>query len=359
MKVNAMTNEKSYIRFSAPQRVEHWILVLSFTTLAVTGLPQKFAGDRWAEWMIAVMGGIETVRTVHHIAAAILLFESVYHFIVIAYKMFVMRVRWTMFPGMEDVTDAWSTIQHNLGLRREPPQYDRYSFAEKAEYWALIWGTVIMALTGFMLWNPIISSRYFPGDVIPAAKAAHGGEAILAVLAIIVWHFYNVHIKTFSKAMFTGKLDAHQMKEEHALELAQMESTKPEWKPAPEQIARARRIFTPIAALVALVLVGGVYLFLTSETTAITTLPKRANVQVFAPRTFTPTAAPTRIGTPVPGATGAPTRAVSGPAPLPASHAGRAVCQVCHVTGVGGAPKNPADHTGRLDAGCVDCHKPK
>lgn len=354
-----MTNEKSYLRFSVPQRVEHWILVLSFTTLAVTGLPQKFSGDGWAEWMIAVLGGIESVRSVHHIAAAVLLFEAVYHFIVIAYKMFVMRVRWTMFPGMEDAVDAWGAILHNLGLRPAPPEYDRYAFGEKAEYWALIWGTVIMALTGFMLWNPIISSRYFPGDVIPAAKAAHGGEAVLAVLAIIVWHFYNVHIKTFSRAMFTGKLNAHQMKEEHALELAQMESGKTEWQPIPAQIDRARRVFTPIAALIAIVLVGGVYWFLTAESTAITTLPKRANVLVFAPRTFTPTPAPTRVGTPVPGATVAPSRAVSGIPALPASHAGRAVCQVCHTTGVGGAPKNPADHAGRLDVGCVDCHKPK
>lgn len=358
-----MSNEKHYVRFSLPQRIEHWVLVISFTTLVVTGLPQKFAGDRWAEIMIALLGGIENVRTIHHIAAALLLFESVYHFIVIAYKMFVMRVRWTMFPGMEDAADAWSTMLYNLGLRRDMPKYDRYSFAEKAEYWALIWGTIIMAITGFMLWNPIITSRYFAGDVIPAAKAAHGGEAILAVLAIIVWHFYNVHLKTFSKAMFSGKLTAHQMKEEHGLELARMESGKTEWAPAPAQIAQWRRVFTPIAGLIAVALIGGVYWFLTVETTAVTTLPKRANVQVFAPRTFTPTLGPTRAATAGVGqnpAAGATPKAVSsGPAALPASHAGRAVCQVCHVTGVGGAPKNPADHTGRLDAGCVDCHKTK
>jgi len=358
-----MSNEKYYVRFSLPQRIEHWVLVLSFTTLAVTGLPQKFAGDRWAELLIAVLGGIETVRSVHHIAAALLLIESAYHFILIAYKMFVLRVRWTMFPGTEDATDAWETIRYNLGWRRQTPKYDRYSFAEKAEYWALIWGTVIMALTGFVLWNPIITSRYLAGDVIPAAKAAHGGEAILAVLAIIVWHFYNVHLKSFNKAMFTGKLSEHEMKEEHGLELAQMESDKPEWAPAPAQIAQWRRVFTPIAALIAIVLIGGVYWFLTAETTAVTTLPKRADVEVFAPRTFTPTLGPTRAVTAVAGQTLAPVatpKAVSsGPSALPASHSGRVVCQVCHATGVGGAPKSPADHAGRLDAGCVDCHKPK
>ncbi len=354
-----MTNEKYYDRFSISQRIEHWVLVLTFTTLAITGLPQKFAGDGWAEAIIAALGGIESVRSLHHIAAAILLFEAAYHAIDIGYKMFVLRVRWTMFPGMQDVQDLIATVRYNLGLQ-QAPAYDRYSFAEKAEYWALIWGTVIMALTGFMLWNPIITSRFFQGDVIPTAKAAHGAEAILAVLAIIVWHFYNVHFKRFNKAMFNGKLSAHEMQEEHAAELALIEQGKPEWKPTNEQIVRWGRVFTPIAVIVVLALLGGIYLFLTAERTAITTLPKRATVQVFVPRTATPTPGLVRVGTPVPGQTPSATpRTVAGPAPLPASHTGRAVCQVCHVTGVGGAPKNPPDHAGRLDAGCIDCHRPK
>ena len=88
----------------------------------------------------------------------------------------------------------------------EPPQEARYTFGEKVEYWSVVWGTVIMAVTGFMMWNPISTLRFLPGEAIPAAKAAHGGEAVLAVLAIIIWHFYHVHIKTFNKSMFTGKL---------------------------------------------------------------------------------------------------------------------------------------------------------
>jgi cytochrome b subunit of formate dehydrogenase len=291
------------------------------------------------------------------------LIESAYHAIVIGYKMFVLRVRWTMFPGIQDVQDAIAAVRYNLGLTPKPPEYDRYSFAEKAEYWALIWGTAIMAFTGFMLWNPITTSHYFQGDVIPAAKAAHGAEAILAVLAIVVWHIYHVHIRTFNRSMFIGKLAAHEMQEEHALEVARLQGEKAEWKPTSAQIARWRRVFAPIAAIVAVVLALGIYLFLAAETTAITTLPKRATVQVFAPRTSTPTQAPTRFGTPVPGQTqvapGATPQVVGALKPLPASHAGRTVCQVCHATGVGGAPKNPPDHTGRLDAACADCHKQK
>lgn len=357
-----MSNEKYYRRFSLVQRIEHWLVLLSFTALAVTGLPQKFAGDGWAEAVIAALGGIENVRVIHHIAAAILLFEAIYHGIELAYKAFVLRVRWTMFPQLRDVTDALSAALYNIGLSKTPPKFDHFSFAEKAEYWALVWGTAIMALTGFMLWNPITTSRALPGDVIPAAKAAHGAEAILAVLAILVWHVYNVHLKTFNQSMFTGKLNAHEMEEEHALELERLAQDKAERIPSPEEQNRSRRIFIPIAAVVSLALLFGVYLFLTAETTAITTLPKQATVQVFAPRTPTPA----RISTPLPGQA-TPTVAAAQPTlqpvlaakALPASHAGRSVCQVCHATGVAGAPKNPPDHASRLDASCTDCHKPK
>jgi cytochrome b subunit of formate dehydrogenase/cytochrome c5 len=358
-----MPNDKQYRRFDLSVRVEHWILVLAFTTLAVTGLPQKFAGDAWAETLIALMGGIEMVRTLHHVAAAILMVESVYHLMAVAYRIFVLRTRWTMFPGMPDVKEAVDAVLYNLGIGKNPPQADRYSFAEKAEYWALIWGTALMGFTGFMLWNPIITSQFVPGDAIPAAKAAHGGEAILAVLAIIVWHLYNVHIKTFNQAMFTGKLSAHAMNEEHGLELARIESRQADWQPKPEQRAQWHRIFLPIATIFGIVLLGGVLVFLLAETTAVTTVPKpSAQVQVYAPRTPTPTRTPTRAATLLPGQTVTPEptkKPSTGPGGLPATHAGRTVCQVCHVTGVGGAPKNPADHVGRLDAGCVDCHKPK
>ena len=180
------------------------------------------------------------------------------------------------------------------------------------------------------------------------------------MLAIIIWHFYNVHLKTFNKAMLTGKLSDHEMNEEHAIELARIESSKPEWRPSPELMAKSLRIFAPVAAVVAVVLAAGIYWFVTAETTAITTLPKPLNVQVYAPRTFTPTPAPTRAGTPAPNQTpSAPTSVSAGIPALPADHAGRSVCQVCHSTGVGGAPKSPADHAGRLDASCTDCHKPK
>ncbi|MBI5876092.1 MAG: cytochrome b/b6 domain-containing protein [Chloroflexi bacterium] len=354
---------KEYKRFAAIQLIEHWFMVASFTVLAVTGIPQKFTGNGWAEALIAVMGGIETVRFAHHLSAIVMLLESIYHVIVVAYKIIVLRVRWSMFPQLQDAQDAVQAIKYNIGLTRQAPRCGRYNFGEKFEYWALVWGTLIMALTGFMLWNPIIASRIFSGDLIPTAKAAHGGEAILAVLAVVTWHFYNVHIKAFNKAMFTSRMSAHEMEEEHADEMERMDRGEHELLPPAETIRARRSLFLPVSILLSIALLYGVYLFISAETTAVSTVPPPVSRnQVFVPRP--PTATPTRLPTATPAIKPAGTPAAPGATPagsaaklLPASHAGRNICQACHVSGVGGAPKNPADHAGRLDASCKDCHK--
>lgn len=343
-----MAEQKEYLRFTLPQRLEHWILFVSFTALAVTGLPQKFAGAGWAEWMIQTMGGIEMVRIIHHTAAVILILTSLYHVVAVAYKVFVLRVRWTMFPRFDDVLDALDLVRYNLGMT-EHPKFDRYSFGEKLEYWALVWGTVIMAATGFIMWNPITATLFLSGDIIPAAKAAHGAEAILAVLAIIVWHFYNVHLKEFSKAMFTGKLSQHQMAEEHALELERLKQAKIDPRPAPEVIKRRERVFIPLATVGAVTALVVVY-FLTTYQTSIplTTIARQTpQVTIYAPITST--------SMPLPVAVGSPT-SIAAPNPLPADHAGRTTCLACHANGVG--PALPADHVGRTDAMCTACHKP-
>jgi len=341
-----MSEHKEYLRFSVAQRIEHWVQMLAFTALAFTGIPQKFVGQAWAETLIMWMGGIEVVRVIHHTAATVMALACLYHVVVVAYKIFVLRVRWTMFPRLDDLLDAIDTIRYNLGLTREHIKLDRYSFIEKAEYWAFVWGAVLMGVTGFMMWNPIHTARFLPGELIPAAKAAHGGEALLAVLAIAVWHFYHVHIKDFSKAMFTGKLTREQMLHEHALELERIEAGEVEPRPDPETLKKRERVFLPVAAVLSACMLVTLFLFVTYEQTAITTLPRRATVQVFAPITPTPV---------FPVATPAPT-AVSTIKALPASHAGRTVCNACHETGAGG-PKNPPDHAGRTDATCVACHK--
>ena len=282
------TSQRSYQRFSLPQRVEHFVLLLSFTLLGLTGIPQKYASAGISEWVIAAMGGIEAVRIIHRVSATVFVLQSVYHFIIVGYKLFVLRKSASMLPGLQDLKDAFQAFGHNLGIVKKAPKLPRYNFAEKAEYWAMLWGLVLMALTGFMLWNPIATARILPGVFIPAAKAAHGGEAVLAVLAIILWHFYNVHVKHWNWSMFKGHMTREQMEEEHGKELEEIEKGQPEPQATPEEIRTRMRIFAPVAGIIA---VGGtllVFQFITFEQTAITTLPRAELAEVFVPQTPTP-----------------------------------------------------------------------
>jgi cytochrome b subunit of formate dehydrogenase len=282
------TSEKRYNRFNLPQRIEHFVLIISFSLLGLTGIPQKYASAGISEWVFAVLGGIETVRVIHRISATIFVLQSVYHFILVGYKLFVLRKSATMLPGLKDLIDAIQSFGYNLGFVKKAPKMPRYNFTEKAEYLAMLWGLFLMALTGFMLWNPIATVSLLPGEFIPAAKAAHGGEAVLAVLAIILWHFYNVHIKHWNWAMFKGYLTREQMHEEHGQELEEIEAGKVDPMVSPLEIRRRTFIFAPIAGVIALAGTFAVFLFVTFEQTAITTLPPAERAEVFVPQTPTP-----------------------------------------------------------------------
>jgi len=278
-----------YERFHWTQRIAHVLLLTSFTLLGITGLPQKFPLVGWAQAMITFFGGIEKTRLIHHISAVVLMFLAIYHILDIGYKIFVRRTSLSMLPTMKDIKDALQAFLYNLGFGRARPQMGRYTFEEKAEYWALIWGTVIMGITGFMMWNPIFTSKLLPGATIPAAKAAHGGEALLAVLAIVVWHMYGVHIKTFNKAMWTGKQTEAEMLHEHPLELADIKAGLAERSVDAGRLRKRKMVYFPIAFVLAAVMLFGVYGFVIGEKTAITTiLPIASPVAVYVPQTPTP-----------------------------------------------------------------------
>ncbi|MBI1297175.1 hypothetical protein GC175_19675 [bacterium] len=268
-------HKETYVRFRLNDRIEHFLLLTSFTVLGITGIPQMFADTGWGVTLIDWMGGIEFIRIVHRVAAVVLMLETIYHGGVVTYKVFVKRVRLTMMLSWKDMTDAIQSLTYNLGFSKEAPKMGRYNYAEKAEYWAVIWGTLVMVITGFMLWNPIATTNFLPGVVVPAAKAAHGGEGLLAVLSIIVWHMYHVHVKSFNRSMFTGRISRHEMEEEHALELAEIEAGIADRPVDPVSERRRRLIFLPVAAVISVTLLTGLYFFVTYEETAITTIPRQ------------------------------------------------------------------------------------
>ncbi len=163
-----MSEGQTYPRFTLSDRTEHWVQVASFTTLAITGLIQKYAAASLSEGLIRFLGGIESVRMIHRFAAIILMVATVYHIGGLGYRLFVTRVRPSILPTLRDVQAAWLAVRYNLGLTTQKPQQGRFTFEEKAEYWALVWGTVVMIITGFMMWNPIATAqlparRFYPG----------------------------------------------------------------------------------------------------------------------------------------------------------------------------------------------------
>ncbi|HEY5729445.1 MAG TPA: cytochrome b/b6 domain-containing protein [Anaerolineales bacterium] len=292
---------KKYTRFDIVQRVQHLIFLISFTLLGITGLPQKYPLSPVSVGYFDMIGGIEISRLIHHTSAIVMMIVSVFHALEILYRLLVLRQPISMIPWIDDAKHVLHDVQYYLGRKKHKAYYGRYSYAEKMEYLALIWGTIVMGLTGFMMWNPISTLRFLPGEAVPAAKAAHGGEAVLAVLAIILWHFYHVHIKMFNKSMFTGTLTREEMEHEHPAELAMIESGD-HHEPIPASVIKKRqRIYTPIAIAILAVFSYGFYFFVDYETTAITDPILGETADVFLRQTATPTL------TPVPTLTSTPT----------------------------------------------------
>ncbi len=316
-----MNTPQKFLRFTASDRFEHWLQMLSFLTLGLTGLVQKFSSAPASLAVISALGGVETVRIIHRGAALVMMLGAIYHLGSVGYKIYVKRAGLTMLPSKRDFTAARDTFLFNLNRRKSRPKEGRYTFGEKIEYWAFVWGAVVMGVTGFMLWNPITTARILPGVVIPASKAAHSAEALLAILAIIIWHFYHVHLKYLNKSMFTGYLSMDEMEEEHPLELSAIEAGGNE-QPAAGAERRRKRIFFPAYGAVTAALLLGVAFFVSGEKTALTTVPPAENVAVFVP--YTPTPLPTPFPTPTPAITGAATWE-NGVADLFASR-----CSQCH-----------------------------
>ncbi len=297
---------RTYTRFDLVQRLQHITFLISFTLLGFTGLPQKFPQSPISLGIFQLLGGIEAARLIHHTSAIVMMIVSVFHVLEVLYRVLVLRTPISMIPWITDLLHVYEDVLYYLGLRKHKAYYGRYSYAEKAEYLALIWGTLVMGLTGFMMWNPLSTLRILPGESIPAAKAAHGGEAVLAVLAIIIWHFYHVHVKHLNLSMFTGKLNREEMEHEHPGELAQIDLGKKSESIPPAVLRKRQFIYAPIAVAILAIFSYGFYFFIGSETTALEAPNFQPTVPVFVPQTPTlqPTASPTN--TPAPTATPVP-----------------------------------------------------
>jgi len=215
------------VRFTLQQRIEHFITMLVFALLCLTGLPQKFFQAGWADTLVAIFGGIDRTRWIHRFCGVVLAISTVVHFANASLTMLSRKVGFTMVPDRKDFEDAILQLRFYLGMTDKHPQYDRYDYKQKFEYWGLVFGNVIMVVTGFVLFFPVQFASLVPGQVIPAAKVAHSNEGLMAFLVITIWHIFNAHLNPdvfpFDASMFTGKISRERMLHEHPLELARME----------------------------------------------------------------------------------------------------------------------------------------
>lgn len=266
--MSTATKKQEHLRFSLIKVIEHWMNAISFIGLGMTGLVQKYIDSPVSELLIASMGGIESVRIIHRVCATALMLVTIMHLGTGSYSFFVLRKPLQIFPDKNDITNAWKSLKYNFGLEEHEPKQGFFTFEEKLEYWALVWGTLVMGISGFFLWNPITAAKFLPGAWIPVMKTAHSQEALLAVLAILIWHFYHVFIKYFNKSMYTGYISHEIMEHEHALVLEEEDPWQPPDKNDPA-FERRQRTWGAIFGVFTVAMLAGTYLFVTVETTAV------------------------------------------------------------------------------------------
>jgi cytochrome b subunit of formate dehydrogenase len=224
------------VRMTVNQRWQHLVLLTSFIVLVITGFALKFPYSGLAE---ALAMGEKLRSIVHRVAGVILIGAGIYHVFYLAMTAEGRRLIRAFAPGPKDVFDAWATMRYYLGLGGEKPRYGRFSYAEKAEYWALVWGSVLMAVTGIMMWAKVTTGNLLARWWVDVATSIHYYEAILATLAILVWHFYQVFLDPdvypMNWAWWDGKMPVHRYREEHGLDTEALAAAGVESEPVEDE----------------------------------------------------------------------------------------------------------------------------
>jgi len=212
------------------ERMQHINLAVNFTLLVITGFALSYSTAFWVSPITDAPLGMTFRGFLHRLCGVATVFLGGYHLL---YLFFTERGRGIikdMIPGLKDAQDLWETLKNNLFINRPAKalKMPRFNFREKLEYLGLIWGTMVMTVTGFILWFKTEWLKFFPLWTWDVARTIHFYEAVLATLTIIVWHFYSVvfnpEVYPMSWAWITGDLTEHEMEEEHGLELEKIKA---------------------------------------------------------------------------------------------------------------------------------------
>jgi len=238
-----IAEDEAFVRMSLVERLQHGAVLVVFVLLILTGLPLLLHGLKIFKWVFSPEKSFYVRGLIHRAAAVGLIAAAVWHAASTAFTSRGRRNLKDMLPRAKDVRDAVQSLGFNLGLSRylrrhrlgkafferhpfwlfeAAPLLERYSFIEKFEYWSLVWGTMIMILSGFFMWRVDLSLRLFPLWVHNIFILVHSYEAVLALLAILTWHMYNVHLNPedfpMSKVWLNGKMTGRELRRRHPLE---------------------------------------------------------------------------------------------------------------------------------------------
>jgi formate dehydrogenase gamma subunit len=231
-----------YLRMTANERLQHATLVACFVALVITGFMLQFP-DAW--WVIHIRRHVghlfEWRSAIHRVAGVVLVGAGAWHFAYLALTRRGRQLFRDLLPRVRDLSDAAGVLRYNLGLAASKPRFGRFSYIEKTEYWAMMWGSAVMAATGALLWFENTSIRLVTRLGYDVSRTVHLYEAVLATLAIIVWHLYfvvfNPDVYPMNLSWLTGRLSEREMREDHPLELERIEAeraraARPEGPPA-------------------------------------------------------------------------------------------------------------------------------
>jgi len=216
--IQRMVHRPFVLRLNANEVIQHWLLMLSFITLVITGFALRFDESWWARRLFGWDEGFAYRGIVHRVAGVVMIFGSVWHL----FYLFTSRGRqWfkDMIASWKDLGDVRDNALFFLGARDNPPRFARFSYMEKCEYWALVWGGVIMSVTGLLLWFDNIAVSVLPKGVLDVVLVIHYYEAWLATLAILVWHIYGTMFSPetypMNPAWWSGKMPKEMYEHEH------------------------------------------------------------------------------------------------------------------------------------------------
>ena len=218
----ARESEATHLRFNINERLQHGLLMLATILLMLTGLSLRFADTGFGRAVIDFSGGMEARGLLHRAAAVVTIVLCFHHMLYVVFTERGHQQLMAMKLGLQDARDLVQAVRYNLGRSEEAPQFGRYDYRQKAQYWAVALAMNTMVITGFSLWFESVTMAVMPKWAIDLAQTVHSGEGLLIFVALFVWHLYDSHLRSgvlrMEASWLTGKVAREELRRRHRRE---------------------------------------------------------------------------------------------------------------------------------------------